>query len=307
MDKIKRPVVFILLGVLIGIVCGLYLHLSIATILVNTAKSLVNILQLLFFLMVILVVIRYLVSSKIKKRLIHLIVKKKKLILIIFISFIISNIYFSFINNQYEKIYKETPKEIVTTATIVSEPKETEYYYSYEAKIENRKFIIYVKKNEEKNIKYGMLVKLKGEYSNPLNNTNYRGFNYKEYLKTKKIYGSIRVENISILKKNNVNIILSYSNNIRNKIIEVARNMLPNETQELLVGILIGEREGIEEETTKEFSKSSLSHILAISGSHISYIILGVSFLLQKSKIPRKGTYIITIIILIFFMLITRV
>ena len=125
MDKIKRPVVFILLGVLIGIVCGLYLHLSIATILVNTAKSLVNILQLLFFLMVILVVI-------------------------IFISFIISNIYFSFINNQYEKIYKETPKEIVTTATIVSEPKETEYYYSYEAKIENRKFIIYVKKNEEK-------------------------------------------------------------------------------------------------------------------------------------------------------------
>ena len=286
--------------------CGLYLHSStniIIQFLSNNLKIMILIISIVFM---ILIFLRYFFSAKRKKRLIHFIIRKRKIILIVFISFIISNIYFNLINNQYEKIYKKIPKELMVTANIVSDAKETEYYYSYEAEIQNKKYIIYVKKSEKQNIEYGMLVKIKGEYTQPLENTNYKGFNYKEYLKTKKIYGSIKVENIEIVKENNVNFILKLSNSVRNKIIQVARSMLPNETQELLVGILIGERNGIEEEIKKDFSKSSLSHILAISGSHISYIILGVSFLLQKSKIPKKGTYIITIVILIFFMFITR-
>ena len=261
---------------------------------------------LISILSLILIFLTYLLFHTRKKRLIHFLIKKKKIILIFFISFIISNIYYQFINNQYKKVYKETPTKLVTTATIVGNAKETEYYYSYEAKVQNKKFLIYVKKSEEQKIKYGMLVNIKGEYTVPLENTNYKGFNYKDYLKTKKIYGSIKVEDIKILKRNNVNIILKLSNTIRNKIIEVARQMLPDKTQELVVGILVGEKEKIEDEITKDFSKSSLSHILAISGSHISYIILGISFLLQKSKFPQKEIYIITIIVLIFFMFITR-
>ena len=61
----------------------------------------------------------------------------------------------------------------------------------------------------------------------------------------------------------------------------------------------------ISEEITESFSKSSLSHILAISGTHITYIILGITFMLTKSRIPRKARNFITILALLLFILIT--
>ena len=287
MILIKRPALTILIGTIIGIIYGLYLKIGIAFTII--------LLGLLLFLI-----------QKNKKKLIYFLYKRKKIILIFFISMIISILYTISVNNKYEKIYKEIPKEIKTTATIVSEAKQTEYYYSYEIKISNKKFIMYVKKDYPQKLKYGMKIILEGEYIEPTEDRNYKGFNYKEYLKTKKIYGSIKAEKISIIKENDVNFILRISNSTRNKVIEIAKKILPQETEGLLIGILIGERRYIPENTTENFSKSSLSHILAISGSHISYIIIGITYILTKSKTSKKGMYIITIFSLIFFIFITN-
>lgn len=287
MILIKRPALTILIGTIIGIIYGLYLKTGIAFTII--------LLGLLLFLI-----------QKNKKKLIYFLYKRKKIILIFFISMIISILYTISVNNKYEKIYKEIPKEIKTTATIVSEAKQTEYYYSYEIKISNKKFIMYVKKDYPQKLKYGMKIILEGEYIEPTEDRNYKGFNYKEYLKTKKIYGSIKAEKISIIKENDVNFILRISNSTRNKVIEIAKKILPQETEGLLIGILIGERRYIPENTTENFSKSSLSHILAISGSHISYIIIGITYILTKSKTSKKGMYIITIFSLIFFIFITN-
>ena len=165
---------------------------------------------------------------------------------------------------------------------------------------------MYVKKNNPEKLKYGMEIILEGKYIEPTEDRNYKGFNYKEYLKTKKIYGSFKAEKISVIKENNVNFILRISNNTRNKVIEIAKKILPQQTSSLLIGILIGERQYISEDITENFSKSSLSHILAISGSHISYIIIGITFILTKSRTSKKGMYIITILSLIFFIFITN-
>lgn len=210
------------------------------------------------------------------------------------------------VNNKYEETYKKIPENVTIVATVVSEAKETEYYYSYEVKVNNEKFIMYVKKNNQQNLKYGMKIRLEAEYTEPEDARNYKGFSYKYYLKTKKIYGSFKASKISIIKENDVNILMQYSNKLRNKIIEVTKEILPEETEGLMIGILIGDNEGILEEITENFSKSSLSHIVAISGSHITYIIVGLSFILTKSKIPRRKMHIITIIALIIFMFITR-
>ena len=50
---------------------------------------------------------------------------------------------------------------------------------------------------------------------------------------------------------------------------------------------------------------ANLSHILAVSGAHTSYIILGLTYIITKSKAPRRIGYIITIIILLVFIIIT--
>ena len=266
------------MGVIIGITYGLYFKQSIAT----------NI----FFLILFLTISSFLI-------------KNQKIILILLISIIISNVYLNLKNYQYEKIYKQFPEEVTIIGTIVSEQKETEYYYAYDIKLKNKKFILYIPKEKIINLEYGMQIQLEGEYSAPEKSRNYKGFDYREYLKIKKTYGSIKASNIKIIKEKNVNSILYWSNSVRNKIINTAQEILPYESSSFLTGILIGERKDISEEITESFSKSSLSHILAISGTHITYIILGITFMLTKSRIPRKARNFITILALLLFMLIT--
>jgi len=271
--KIKRPLLIILIGAIIGIIYGLYLKTSIA----------VTIILLAFMLFLI---------QRNKSKAFYFLAKRRKLILIFLTSIIISNLYIISANNKYEKTYKQIPKNIITIATVVSEAKETEYYYSYEIKIQNKKFIMYVKKNEPQ-LKYGMEIKLQAEYNEPQDARNYKGFSYKNYLKTKKVYGTFKASKIDILKENDVNIILQGSNKVRNKIIQTAKEILPEETEGLMIGILIGENEGLSDAIKDNFSKSSLSHIVAISGSHITYIVIALSFILTKSKIPKRGIYIL--------------
>ena len=119
---------------------------------------------------------------------------------------------------------------------------EKEYNYVYIVKIEEgnfkgKKFYLLVDKKENQKLKYGNLVEISGDYIAPSIARNYDGFNYREYLKTKKIYGSIKLDSdIKIIQKNRMNIMLILSNKIRNYIVNVANKLLSQDTSKLLVG-----------------------------------------------------------------------
>ncbi len=62
---------------------------------------------------------------------------------------------------------------------------------------------------------------------------------------------------------------------------------------------------GISEQIEESFKASNLTHMLSVSGSHTTYIIIGATYLFSKSKLAKRWTYIFTILILIFLMFIT--
>lgn len=203
------------------------------------------------------------------------------------------------------------PQTINADAVVLGDAEEKEYYFKYLVKIKdgtykNKKFYINVKKNKESKLEYGDLISLKGEYLIPNKARNYKGFDYREYLKTKKIYGTIKLDSYKIIEKNNLNYFLILSNKIRNFIINKSNELLPKETSTLLNGILLGDKRGIEENIIEDFKKSNLSHLLAVSGAHTGYIILGVTFLLNKSHFSKKWVYVVTIFSLILYMFITN-
>lgn len=152
------------------------------------------------------------------------------------------------------------------------------------------------------------MIEVDGEYIIPSEARNYKGFDYREYLKSKKIYGTIKNsnKNIKVIKEDNIGIVLKLSNNIRNYIINTSNKLLPEKTSSLLVGILIGDKSGISEEIIEDFKISNLSHMLAVSGAHTAYIILGLTFILNKSKMSKKWVHLVTILSLILFMFITN-
>ena len=177
-----------------------------------------------------------------------------------------------------------------------------------QGKYKNKRFYLYTSKNKENELEYGDLIEINGEYIAPSEARNYKGFDYREYLKTKNIYGSIKVDknNVNVIEKESLSKIFIFSNRIRNGIVNTLNRLLPQKTSNLLIGILIGEKSGISEDIIQNFKMSNLSHMLSVSGAHTSYIILGITYILTKSKISKKLTYLFTILGLILFMFITN-
>lgn len=213
------------------------------------------------------------------------------------------------------------PKEGSFIAEIVSEAKEKEYNYVYTAKIDGKKFLIYIPKKieisniknentkpnykkdiEEKNeLQYGDKIEIEATYSEPSKARNTGGFDYSLYLKSKKIYGIFKVSNVSNLKKSNKTYVIA---NVRKYIKQTLRDNLKKDTAELAIGLLLGDKSNLAEGVQEDFKGANLTHMLAISGAHFSYIILIVNWLGKKFKFKRLEQ-IITIISIIFFMNLT--
>ena len=292
----KRPILIVTLGIIIGNILGLYLNIA-PFILVG---------------LILVSILFKIIDLKCNNKIIRIlkIFIKNNIILTFLISVFISSIYVMFYNKKYERVYQNfNYNEII--ATVISNNKETEYKNTYKVRIESLKglkdinFILRVSKSKKILLNYGDKIKVIGQYLVPEQARNYKGFNYREYLKTQKVYGIFEADKVEILEHNNLNFIELFSNKVKLKIIQNFSKILPEETNQLFLGILIGYDDNLSKKIEEDFRKSSLTHLLAVSGAHIAYIITGLSFIFKRLKFPKKLTNILTIGFLIFFMYIT--
>lgn len=231
-----------------------------------------------------------------------LLITKNKKIIVILICLIISIGYVSILENKYSKISDMPIKEMVT---IISDIQEKEYKKVCTAKIvrNNKKILINIKMSQDiPSIKYGDSLYIEGEFKQPEEARNYKGYNYKQYLKTKKIIGTVELEKVKILKSSNG----SFIHNIQKYIRDTINGTLTDEEGNLLLAILLGDKDKLSEDIQESFKTSNLSHMLAVSGAHVSYIILGLTYVLQNSIIGKKNGKIVRIIFLLAFMAITN-
>lgn len=300
---IKRPVLVALIGYIIGIIMGLYLKISIA------------------FLYIPIIVILYLIKKLKRKkknefkilnpkryfRYIKLFINKKVLITII-ISSIISNTIIIYKNIEYVKSFKD--KEIINkTAIVVSQKEEKDYNFTYKIKLikkdeKNKYLYLKIDKKQDMNLEYGDKIFITGEFQEPQEIRNEGGFNYKEYLKSINIFGSIKATNVKIISKNQGNIFIDFTYKISDKIKENIENFMGEKYGGLLLGLLLGDSSKIDENIEENFKITSLTHILAVSGAQVSYIIIAMYGLLKR-KIGIQKTRVVIIISLIFYMTLT--
>lgn len=71
---------------------------------------------------------------------------------------------------------------------------------------------------------------------------------------------------------------------IRTAVVSKINELFGNEYGGMISALLIGERTGLQEERTELYSSTGTTHILSISGFHMSIIAMIVMFLLPKSK-----------------------
>ncbi len=208
-------------------------------------------------------------------------------------------------------------------ATIENSAKEKQYTNAYDIKIDGKKFILYVKKSEPQTqnkkqakienektkgqFQIGDKIEFEGNFQEPAEQRNEGGFDYKLYLKTKKIYGTFKGDNIKKVGEDKT-LQIAIKKKIykiqQNNISDTYQKTLRKENTALITALLIGDKSNIEATIIDNFRDASLSHILAISGAHFSYIIIMINFINKRLKHKKIGN-IISIIIILFFMQLT--
>ncbi len=289
----NRPIFIIVIGYIIGIIWGLYLQTSIVPF---------------YFLLLIIYIIIKLPYHKKKFKIFSIkryfryikLIFKLNIILTIIISSLISNIIIKYNESKYENLYKNI-ENLKVTGIVVSNKIEKEYYNRYKIKVIEGKFkntYLYINSKEE--LIYGDKVDINGEFIEPSKARNYKGFDYKEYLKTLKIYGTIKVKNIKVLEKNKANILMQISNKIFEKIKGIIKSTYSEKIAKIVMGVMLGYTDEIDDEIKQDFSNSNISHVLAVSGMHISYIIILVTKSTKKIFGKRQSKIIASIVLLIY-------
>lgn len=143
----------------------------------------------------------------------------------------------------------------------------------------------------------GDTIDVTGTFSLPKNNTVPNLFNYRKYLEQKNIHYLLSIDTIQKIKKNQN---LFYS--IKTKI----ENHLANyQSRDYLMAFILGNNQFLDPDMKTAYQEIGVSHLLAISGMHVS--LLSGIFLSLFKKITKKEnmSYLVTILFLIFYMFLT--
>ncbi len=284
----NRPICIASIFFVLGILIGMNIQISI--------------LYIISIFLIILIIILIIFQKQINYK-----------IFAFFFIFIFGFVYSSALQQRNYEIYNNIKGKQIIEAIIISEPEDKEYKYRYTIKVkkinnksgtEGIKLFLDIKKKDIKYLPtYGEKICIYGNVDIPEQSRNYKGFDYKRYLITKKIFGIIESEEIKKTNKESINFFSKMINNVQNSINKNLKSILNEQEANLCIGILIGDRTEISEEIEENFKNSNLTHMLAVSGSHITYIINSLAILLGKTN--KKISKIITILFLIFFMILT--
>ena len=222
------------------------------------------------------------------------------------------------INNIYEKDKKNDKGEYLVSVIDEKKGKNKTTYTVIFRNINGVEDIringkIYAKKKMELGKDYIVRGKLE-KYSNE---RNYMGFNQRLYMYSRSNYFKIIEHNENIEKvedgklKSKMGLervsiyniyndisktILSNISKYRIKHREVLEKYVKNKY--LLEGIIVGDIDNVDEEIKENFKDINSYHLLAISGSHMAYLMVIIEFLVKRLKYGKSGKNIIIILII---------
>ncbi len=125
-----------------------------------------------------------------------------------------------------------------------------------------------------------------------INNKRHPGdFDYKEYLKNKHVFHTIRIKDQNLLKrhKKNVHKLLKYSHDSRNKLIDrLSQGIKDTSSFELAAALLLGYRAELDKDLMKIFSETGTIHIISVSGLHVGIIFIVLQWIISKMKFLKN-------------------
>ncbi len=165
---------------------------------------------------------------------------------------------------------------------------------------EKLKGTYYFKSEAEKNkiansLKYGSKVTINGTLTKPSKNTIPNTFNYQNYLYNNHIYYTMNIEKITI---DNSNISPLYK--IKNAFINRINKF--NNAKSYIYTFILGDKDYISDDVYEAYQNNGVTHLFAVSGMHVSFLVLMWELLFKKLKVKETIGHIIIILFLSIYM-----
>lgn len=185
------------------------------------------------------------------------------------------------INIEYKSKYKGNETKI---NGIITNIKINEDLLELEIK-GKEKILGYCQSDEINNINIGDEVTIYGNIKKTTSNNIPNSFNYEKYLKYKKIYYTFNIE--KILSKKTSNVLYKIKNIMFKRIIKL-------NNKEYYLTFILGNKSLLDNNSYNNYLTNGISHLLAISGMHISILLL----LFKRNKLLKS-------VVLLLFLFLT--
>jgi len=130
-------------------------------------------------------------------------------------------------------------------------------------------------------------------------------FAYDRYLARYDIYSVCYRPDIKLLAKNQGNFLMASLLKIKSKFVSVIQKSLPEPQASFLGGLILGAKKSIPNDLMTAFNRTGTTHIVALSGFNITIIAVMIMNLCKALWIPRKKSFWISVLAILFFILIT--
>lgn len=257
----KRPIIYLIISLLTGILSYEFFIIDISFI----------------FVFIIILTIFY--------------IKDRNIAIISLLFFVIG---FLFTNISYPNI--EIDKRVDIKA-IVMDKKTFDYGNRYTLKVDSlnaKRCRINTILFDKSNFKIMDKIILHGNFKKFDSLDNYNTFNYKKYMKTKRIFYEFQADSIELINHKE-----SIKSKIKGYIGDFFESNLEKTPSKFMKSMIIGTDE--EDELFEDFKNLGLSHILAISGLHVNILVIFLDFIGKNIGFNKKHYGIFIIIFLVFY------
>ena len=150
----------------------------------------------------------------------------------------------------------------------------------------------------------GDVLLLQGKLSQPAGKRNPGGFDYGLYLKSQSIDGLLTVEPENLERIGQETTLYYQILGIKRALENQSDARFSADVSDLLKGVVFGEK-NINEDLAKRFQDAGVTHVLSVSGLHVGYVFLALSFVLMAVKINKRYWMLFLAPALFFYVAIT--
>ena len=193
--------------------------------------------------------------------------------------------------------------QTITFQGIVNdEPDARKDHVKYKVKSIDKKGNVLVKASLFPQYQYGDALEIKCKLSAP---EPIEDFRYDKYLALSNVYSACYRGRIEKINSGQGNFFKTIIFKIKNKVIAVSGQILPEPPASFLGGLLWGAKKGLPEDILENFKRTGVSHIIAVSGYNITIIAVALTNLFIGLGLSRQKAFLPVVSGIVFFVVIT--